>query len=83
MEIFAQVIAGLFTLAIGSIGAWVWSISGKVVALETKADMALELASIKEDSLKALLEEKFKQVEYRLSRIEYVLNHTGTHTTGE
>lgn len=75
MEIFAQVVAGFFTLAIGSIGGWVWSINGRVVVLEAKANAALELASVKEDGLKALLEEKFKQVEYRLSRIEYVLNH--------
>lgn len=74
-EVFPQVVAGLLTLGVGSLGAWVWNISGKVATLETKESAALLLSSVKEDGLKALLEEKFKQVEYRLSRIEYVLNH--------
>lgn len=81
MEIFAQVVAGLLTLGVGALGAWVWNISGKVTTLEAKESAALLLAAVKEDSLKALLEEKFKGVEYRLSRIEFVLN--GSHSNGE
>jgi len=77
MDIFAQVVAGLLTLGVGGLSGWVWSISGKVTRLETKESSALLLATVKEDSLKALLEEKFKQVEYRLGRIENKLaGHT-------
>lgn len=63
MEVFAQAVAGLLTLGIGSLAGWVWSISSKVTVLETK-----------EPGLKEILDVKFEAVDQRLGRIERALN---------
>lgn len=63
MEIFAQAVAGLLTLGVGSLAGWVWSISSKVTILETK-----------EPGLKEILDVKFENLDQRLGRIERALN---------
>ena len=73
-SIFPQVVAGLLTLAVGSIGTWVWSISSKVTVLETKESTTGLLQNAQDSSLRELLKEKFDNIDRRLTRIERSLN---------
>ncbi len=73
-DVFAQVVAGILTLAMGSIGTWVWGINSRVTVLETKESTTQKLTNATDASLRELLKEKFDNIDRRLTRIEYTLN---------
>ncbi len=69
-----ETVTGIIATALAGTIGWAFTTQSRVAVLEQTAAEVKELAEVRTDGLKELIEEKFESMDNRLARIERAMN---------